>query len=192
MASKSARTSGPAAPPLFSPPGLCHRHRDRSALGGLSTPGAAPRAAVVLVDADPGSGGIDHRNIRNLSSDLGTPTSDEIEAIEMITRHVAAAIILGRDAQGMDDSPRKTAKPRLDLVHRANSDADYGDYPFDRLLLHIETLESKADDLDRCAGNAGSTAEGRALSDAAEDCRGLASAIRIQIDQHDQGKQSAP
>ncbi len=121
----------------------------------------------------------------------GAPTSDEIEAIELITRHVAAAIILSRGAEDLED-PVRTAGGRSTAVDGADTEATFADYPFDRLLLHVETLESKAVDLDRCADDAGLTDVSRGLRDAAEDCRRLASAIRHQIDQHSARKPSAP
>ena len=102
-------------------PGLRHRHRDRSTLGTLSPPGAAPWTSVMLVDADPRSSGIDHRDFRNISSARSVaPTLDEIQAIDMITHHVAAAVMLSRDAQGFDEPPRKTGKPRLKLIPGAD------------------------------------------------------------------------
>jgi GAF domain-containing protein len=123
---------------------------------------------------------------------VGSPTLDEIEAIDLITDHVAAVIILARGDQDLDGQSRESGKPRLKLVHGADGDSASGSHPFDRLLLHIAALESKAADLDRCGADAGSTDEGQALRAAAEDCRQLASAIRLRIDQHNLAKPSAP
>ena len=122
---------------------------------------------------------------------VGSPTIDEIIAIDMITDHVAAAIILSRDVQDLDEPSRKTGDPRLKIVRGAGPESVSEGRPFDRLLLHVETLESKAADLDRCADEADSKDEGQALRDAAEDCRRLVSAIQLQLDQYNRKEASA-
>lgn len=108
---------------------------------------------------------------------VGGPTPEEIEAIAMITEHVAHAIMWDR---GLQDLRPKVIVPKLKLVDRGSDALD--EWP-DRLLRHLQKLESLVGELDRSADNADSEGSREALKAAAADCRRLISAIRFQIEQ---------
>src|SRR3954469_6780423 len=98
-----------------------------------STPIRDPNAAII------GTFAILHRTV-------GMPTPEEIEAIDLITEHVADAIMWSRHEGDLArrDSSRSKA-PLLRLV----SDNQETDEPLGRLLALAEKLHAKAADLDR-------------------------------------------
>ena len=113
----------------------------------------------------------------------GSPTAREIEAIAMITDHVAEAILCSRSRQDLEraGSGRRLARPMLKVV--ANNGVVHTDIArFDRLTRHIDRLESLADELEGCAGEATSEADAQAVRAAGADCRRLISVIRSQIE----------
>ena len=112
----------------------------------------------------------------------GEPTREEIEAIDMITGHVAAAIMWSRDPSRLE-TPRSKA-PALRLV----SDGQECDDPIARLQALAEKLQSKAADLDSHADRAGSEITAQHLCKAAELSRSLAVNLRSQIELIKSGK----
>lgn len=136
-----------------------------------STPIRDPAGAVI------GTFAIYHRRV-------GGPTRDEIEAIAMITDHVAQAILLARNIQDVEQRRWNPVheRPELKLVDAGDfSDEDVD--ALERLLQSVEKLESLADDLERAAA-----AEPEATADAmrvtAADCRRAVSVIRGQIENY--------
>ena len=136
-----------------------------------STPIRDQKGAVI------GTFAIYHRTI-------GGPTQDEIDAIDMITKHVADAIIRAR---GTGNSEKHTeigrAAPMLKVV--ADNDSPcHGSANLSGLLQKVERLESLADEMDRYAIDADSEEAAATLRTAAEDSRKLASIIRLQIENY--------
>ena len=117
----------------------------------------------------------------------GAPTCDEIDAIAMITEHVAQAIRLARAVQDLERVPsgHGRAAPHLKLVPRNDPASAAASQLSVRLLLNVEKLKSKADDLSRCAAEAKSDDAARSLRTAADDCRRLVASIRREIEEHD-------
>ena len=114
---------------------------------------------------------------------VGRPTRQEIEAIDLITGHVADAIMWARD-------PRYSAKPishRSAPVLRLVADNQCQGDPADRLLALAEKLQTMSRELDsRADGSRSATA----LRDAAELSRKLATNLLSQIDLVKAGKVS--
>ena len=105
---------------------------------------------------------------------LGMPTKDEIKAIEMITEHVADAIMWSRDPRYLGT---QEARPQLKLV----SDNDDAHGAVGRLLALAAKLESKAADLDRYAVQSNSEDVAKILANTAELSRKLAASVTEQI-----------
>ena len=97
----------------------------------------------------------------------GTPTSDELEAIDMITGHVAEAII-----SSLGEARREP--PHLTLV----SDNDPPDSPLESLLVKVATLEKIAAELERDAAGSDFEDSRLPLKALAKDSRKLAEVIR--------------
>jgi len=108
----------------------------------------------------------------------GEPTREEIEAIDMITEHVAAAIMWSRNL------PPRSKAPALRLV----SDRQEGGDPIARLRALAEKLQSKAADLESHADRAGSEIAAQDLRKAAELSRSLAVNLMAQIELIKSGK----
>lgn len=100
-----------------------------------------------------------------LHRNLGMPTREEIEAIDLITEHVAEAIMWSRDA------------PRLRIVSDNQEEQD----PTSRLLALARKLEKKAADLDRFASRSDNESTAENLRNAAELSRKLARNIMAQV-----------
>jgi hypothetical protein len=110
---------------------------------------------------------------------VGGPTTEEIDAIDMITELVAHAIQWDRG--GIQDVDPADRAPKLRLVDDAPvPDAIPGS--MDRLLRHVEKLEGLAADLDQQAEIAESDELKANFKAAAADSRRLISAIRHQIE----------
>jgi len=109
-----------------------------------------------------------------LHQTVGMPTDDEIDAIELITEHVANAIMWFRGPQffARPDQRQSTA-PLLKLVSNNQEARD----PAARLVALVEKLHSQAADLDRYAGRSVSETDSRNLREAAELSRELAANI---------------
>ena len=105
---------------------------------------------------------------------VGKPSREEIEAIDLITEHVADAIMQSRDQDNFA-SP-VSMEPRLRLVAN-NQEAENQDT---NLLALAETLRSKAADLDRHAKQAASQSLARNLREAAKLSRKLAANLMAQ------------
>jgi GAF domain-containing protein len=138
-----------------------------------STPIRDPEGAVI------GTFAVYHRTVSG-------PTRDEIEAIEMITKHVAQAILLSRGIQDVEMPVLRQdrARPSLKLV--PGSDLP-GESPPEvaRLLQSIEKLQAFANELDRLADMADAESTAEALRAVSADCRRLGSVILSQIENQD-------
>jgi GAF domain-containing protein len=110
---------------------------------------------------------------------VGMPTHEEVEAIELITGHVADAIMWSRhkDFSAKRDSRRADAS-----VLRLVCDNRQAYEPTARLLALAEKLHSKAADLDRLATRSESEIIAEHLRNAAELSRKLAVNIKSPID----------
>jgi hypothetical protein len=111
---------------------------------------------------------------------VGMPTHEEIEAIELITEHVADAIMCSRDPKFLArrGSGRLAKPPTLRLVSDNQGSRD----PVNRLLAIVEKLQLKAVDLDGLADRSESEIAAQSLRDAAELSRKLASNIIAEIE----------
>ena len=110
---------------------------------------------------------------------VGKPTREEIEAIDMITQHVADAIMWFRDPHNFAPPllrPSANA-PVLKLVSDNKEPRD----PAARLVALTEKLQSKAADLDHHADRFASETDAQNLRMAAELCRQLVDEIMLQI-----------
>jgi hypothetical protein len=131
-----------------------------------STPIRDPSGAII------GTFAILHRTV-------GMPTHEEIEAIELITGHVADAIMWFRGPEFTALSDRQpSGAPKLKLV----SDNQEVCGPTARLLTLVEKLHSKAADLDRYAAICESEADTQVLRKAAELSNKLSANIMLQIE----------
>ena len=115
----------------------------------------------------------------------GKPSHEEIEAIELITEHVADAIMWSREPGYFEKRPsNRSGAPRLTLV----SDLSGARGRTTRLRALAEKLQSKAADLDRHAARAESAGAAQDLRDAAELSRNLAANLVYQIELIESGK----
>jgi len=120
-----------------------------------------------------------------LHQSAGMPTHEEIGAIELITEHVAKAIMWSRDPQFFDKLyPRQARAPLLKLVSNNQDARD----PAARLVAVAEKLHSKAADLDLYADRSGSESEAHNLRNAAELSRKLVASIMWQVELARSGK----
>jgi hypothetical protein len=108
----------------------------------------------------------------------GMPTREEVESIELITGHVADAIMRSRDPHIFAKSERRSGAPSLRLV----SDNQAAHDPARRLLAIAKKLESKADELDRYLARSESEAAAENLRNAAELSRKLVASIMVQVE----------
>ena len=115
---------------------------------------------------------------------VGMPTHEEIEAIELITGHVAEAIMWFRGPQSVARPDRHQSGAQLKLVYNNQQACD----PATRLVALVEKLHSKAGDLDRCADHAESEADAQVLRRAAELSRKLSANIKLQVELARSGK----
>jgi hypothetical protein len=110
---------------------------------------------------------------------VGMPSPEEIKAIDLITEHVAAAIMWSR---GEDDfaphDSRRSKIPGLRIV----SDNQEAHEPASRLLALAEKLHAKAADLERFATRSESETNAEHLRNAAELGRQLAANIKSEFD----------
>jgi GAF domain-containing protein len=137
-----------------------------------STPIRDPDGAII------GTFAIYHRTV-------GGPTRDEIEAIAMITGHVAQAITLARGIQDLEQrQSSEIAGPPVLAV------AEVADVPVPaagelaRLMRSVEKLQSLAEELDRAA-EVESDAAADNLKATAADCRRVVRVIRGLIENYD-------
>lgn len=107
---------------------------------------------------------------------VGFPTRDEIDAIGMITEHVAEAIMLARNVQ---DREQKSGRPWLRLVP-SNGETPAAEDRYGRLLKLAETLDSKVPGLNRLA-EAETPEAAEALRETGELSQKLAEAIRSRV-----------
>jgi len=102
---------------------------------------------------------------------VGSPTDDEIDSIDMITRHVAEAIVAARSVQDLQKPIR--SRPRLRLATD----------PVAHLASLAAKLQSKAAELDRLADLQESDEEARKLKDTVELSQKLVDIIHRQLDE---------
>ena len=115
---------------------------------------------------------------------VGMPTNEEVEAIELITGHVADAIMWSRGSQFARPDRHHSAAPLLKLVSNDQEACDSAT----RLLALVETLQSGAANLDRYAHRAESEADAQMLRKTAELSRELSANIMMQIELVRSGK----
>ena len=108
---------------------------------------------------------------------IGSPTRDELEAIEMITNHVAQAIMWARHS-GLLHARR--GPPVLKLVSNSNEENPRG--PFAELLVKVTKLEAITAELERHAGDAQFAEACAQMKILIDDSRKLAVAIRKNIE----------
>jgi hypothetical protein len=102
-----------------------------------------------------------------LHQTVGMPTNEEIQAIELITEHVADAIMWSRE-------------PGVPLLRLVSNNKEARD-PAGRLAALVEKLHAKAAELDRYADCSESEIDEKILREAAELSRMLVTNIRSQI-----------
>ena len=117
---------------------------------------------------------------------VGKPTREEIDAIDLITEHVADAIMCARDLHGVVPrvSQPSTDLPALKLVW---DNEDPGN-AVARLLKLADKLLSKAAELDRHANRSETETGARSLRKAAELSRRLVANIMSQVELIRSGK----
>ena len=116
---------------------------------------------------------------------VGMPSHEEIEAIELITGHVADAIMWSRGPQFFArPNPLQSGTPLLKLVPNDQEACD----PAARLVALVEKLHSKAADLVRYADRAASDKDAQMLRKTAELSRKLSANIMLQIELVRSGK----
>jgi len=109
---------------------------------------------------------------------MGMPTDEEVNAIGMITGHVADAIMWSRDPRYLARQERHQPNTsRLKLV----SGGEEVEGPADRLLALAAKLETKAADLDRYAIQSRSDEVTEVLANTAILSRKLAASVKDQI-----------
>jgi hypothetical protein len=153
---------------------LWAKHRDLASSHQLRACWSTP-----LRDADDaviGTFAIFHRSV-------GSPTSDEIKAIEMITEHVAHAIMWAQDSGDLErPTPAKDQiEPALRLVDEAGIKYPSSQWR-ESLLESVARLEAHVDHLDRCAAMTASEGAAQALRASVIQCRRLISVIRAQLE----------
>lgn len=112
----------------------------------------------------------------------GSPTPGELEAIEMITAHVAQAILWAREAEILE---RRNGTPMGAPLKLISDNAITGDVPtdpFERLLQKAAKLELLAAQLEQQASDTDSVDSRAGVESLAECSRSLADAIRKQIE----------
>jgi len=109
---------------------------------------------------------------------VGAPSEEEIRSIDMITGHVAHAILCARGVQDLEPAGSCQGNgPRLKLVHD-NEAPEYG-LP-DRLLANVERIAALTTELDRHAELAETEDVRAALQSVVEEIRRLIDAVRQQ------------
>jgi hypothetical protein len=110
---------------------------------------------------------------------VGRPTNEEIEAIDLITEHVADAIMWSREMHYLARrAPHQSGMPLLTLV---SDNADPRE-PASRLLALAKKLHEKSADLDRLADRSVVQATADCLRNAADLSRKLGANIMSQIE----------
>ena len=107
------------------------------------------------------------------------PTSDDIEAIDMIADHVAEAILLARDVQDLHRSPRHRPGLRLIADRQVLSQPTH---PTSRLLRLAEKLQTEAFRLDQVADGADSPRTAETIKATVQISRKLVAMLR-EIDE---------
>jgi hypothetical protein len=116
---------------------------------------------------------------------VGRPTREEIEAIDLITDHVADAIMWSRDPGYV---ARRVSHRSEAPVLRLVSDREEPSEPTARLLALAQKLQAKAVALDSHSTRSESEFAAQNLRDAADLCRNLAANLVSQIELMRSGK----
>ena len=111
---------------------------------------------------------------------VGNPTRDETEAIDMITAHVARAIVLARNVQDLSWSPRPA--PKLRIVEQDHRPSSREGDPCSRLWSLAMRLECKAAELDRVAHDP-EARDDQTLRATAQISRRLVAVLRRRLDE---------
>jgi len=112
----------------------------------------------------------------------GHPTDEEIEAIKLITDHVAQAIMCARGVQDLQPpaaSHQGDGQSRLQMADPANPESPLS-LSLGQLIEHAARMQALADDLERHAEDSGSDEIARLVRDIAADCRAFADTVRNQ------------
>jgi GAF domain-containing protein len=109
----------------------------------------------------------------------GSPTREEIEAIDMINEHVADAILLARRSTAAEPPTPVRDASHLRLVSDNEKPAE-----MNGLLQQVRRLDRLAAQLERNAQGASSADSISALQTAARDCRKLIGVILRKIEHH--------
>jgi len=110
----------------------------------------------------------------------GHPTQEEIDAIELITDHVAQAIMCARGVQDLQPpapSPRGKAKSQLRMANSADPKSSPG-LSLEQLVEYATRMQTLADHLERHAEDSGSDEIARLVREIAADCRAFAETVR--------------
>ena len=109
----------------------------------------------------------------------GMPSREEIEAIELITEHVADAIMRSRTE---NEAASSLATQQGAALLRLVSDNGEAHQPAGRLWALVRKLERMAADLERYATRSESESAAQDLRSAAELCRKLVVSVEAQIE----------
>ena len=119
---------------------------------------------------------------------VGMPTQEELEAIELITEHVADAIMRSRETGSFAGTTPRRSRPFLKLVSNNEESSD----PVARLVALVDKLHSKAADLDRYADHIESESDAQKLRRAAQLGRRLAANIIRRTARVEESEQPPP
>ena len=111
---------------------------------------------------------------------VGNPSTDEIDAIDLITGHVADAIMRARSHRLSGPATVRASAPNLRLVESCEVEDELTPDAMARLLTSVARLEQQAAELERRA-DAAEAADRDAMRSTAIDCRRLVSVIRARI-----------
>jgi GAF domain-containing protein len=112
---------------------------------------------------------------------IGSPSSDEIESIAMITEHVAEAITFWRNVQDLQRSPRHS--PRLRLVSDTEAQVRSAGERLINLSSLLASIEHKVAELDRLADENETQQARDILRATAKLSRKLVAILRREIDE---------
>jgi hypothetical protein len=115
---------------------------------------------------------------------VGMPTLEEVEAIDLITGHVADAIMWFRDPLVARPDGHQSRAPKLKLVTNNQRISDLAT----RLLALVGQLHSEAANLERHAERAEPGADAQLLKKTAELARKLGANLMLQIELASPGK----
>ena len=115
--------------------------------------------------------------------EVGAPTREEVESIEMIADHVAVAILCARGLERPELPGKKRSGPQLKLIGGEETGFQATAPWAEQLLQKVERFEALSAELARAAEEASSPESRVLLLQAAAEARRLVSAIRHRIHQ---------